>query len=306
MTNVASAGSLLRIADLSGATVLDLLDRAEWLRDHRREWPRFERSVVGLFFLQPSTRTLLGFSAAAVRLGSGTVSLSEARFGVGMSAAETLEDTIRSVTGYVDAIVLRHPDPWALTAAAVCADVPVINAGSGEDEHPTQALIDLLALRAVRREISGLRIGFVGDLAGSRAAHSLLRALSHFPPAEARLISPLERRLPEEIRRQLPFTVSDFDALCLEGLDAVYVAGLPEGAGEHRLSEDVRGRFRLTARNIRALAACVPILCPLPRIDEIDSALDCDPRARYFSQSSDGLFMRGAVLERALSGRAFS
>lgn len=306
MTNVASAGSLLRVADLSGATVRDLLDRAEWLRDYRREWPQFERSVVGLFFLQPSTRTLLGFSAAAVRLGSGTVALSEARFAAGMSAAETLEDTVRSVAGYFDAIVLRHSDPRALTAAAECADAPVINAGSGEDEHPTQALIDLFALRAVRREISGLRIGLVGDLAGSRAAHSLLRALSHFPPVEARLISPPERKLPEEIRRELPFALSDFDALCLEGLDAVYVAGLPEGAGEHRLSEDVRGRFRLTARNIRALAPHVPILCPLPRVDEIDSALDRDPRARYFSQSCDGLFMRGAVLERALSGRAFS
>lgn len=300
MTNGAP-GSLLRVADLSRESMLGLLDRAEWLRANPADWPSFARKSVGLFFLQPSTRTRLGFTAAAQRLGCGTACLSEVRFTEGMSAAETLEDAVRSVSGYFSVIVLRHADPASVTAVATCAGAAVVNAGSGADEHPTQALIDLFALRSVRHDLAGLRIGIVGDLAGSRAARSLLQALSHFSPAEVRLISPQDRRLPAEFRGELRFPTCESERLCLERLDAVYVAGLPEGTGEERLGEDVRTRFRLTPETARALPGDAVILCPLPRIDEIDHALDSDPRARYFTQSQDGLFVRAAVLERALT-----
>jgi len=296
----AAPGSLLRIGELTRESVLGLLDRAEWLRANRCGWPSLAGRVVGMFFFQPSTRTRLGFTAAAVRFGAGTVDLLESRFAEGMSRPESAEDTVRSVSTYFDALVLRHPDACVVQCAAASADIPVINAGAGDDEHPTQALIDLFALRRLNPELTGLRIGVVGDLAASRSAHSLLRALDFFPPAEVRLISPPERRLATELRSSLAYPTEELDRLALGGLDVVYIAGLPEHCGADHMPAPARARYRLTPERIRELNPDAAILCPLPRIDEIDPAVDDDPRARYFAQSRDGLFVRAAVLERAL------
>jgi aspartate carbamoyltransferase catalytic subunit len=298
----AAPGSLLRIGELTRESVLSLLDRAEWLRANRCGWPSLAGCVVGMFFFQPSTRTRLGFTAAAVRLGAGTADLLESRFAEGMSRPESVEDTVRSVSTYFDALVLRHADACVVERTAACAEIPVINAGAGDDEHPTQALIDLFALRRLNPGLTGLRIGVVGDLAGSRSVHSLLRALDFFPPAEVRLISPPERRLPAELRCTLTFPTGELDRLELGGLDAVYVAGLPERCGAEHMPAPTRARYRLTPERTRELNPNAVILCPLPRIDEIDPAVDREGAARYFAQSRDGLFIRAAVLEQAMGG----
>ncbi len=293
---------LLRIGDVRKEGILAILDRAEELR--RGAEPRLLRGkVLGLLFFQPSTRTRFGFAAAMARLDGAAVSLHETKFQPGMTGAESLEDTLRSIGGYCDAFVLRHPENDSIDrAAAVLAGVSLINAGNGTDEHPTQALIDLFAMRQWRG-LEGLRIGLVGDLCRSRAAHSLLQALRFFAPSEVRLMHPdgggpsaalLASWPPGVVRREA--------GLAIEGLDVLYVAGLLPGSEPPQYDELIRDRYRLTSERLDRVGDRCLILSPLPRIDEIDPGVDRLSGAAYFQQSEDGLFVRITLLEEALAG----
>jgi aspartate carbamoyltransferase catalytic subunit len=288
---------LLRVEDLGRQGMKALVERAAALADGAA--PRdCQRAVVGLAFFQPSTRTRFGFATAAARLGAVPVDLFGARFAEGMSAPESLADTIRVVSGMADVLVLRHPSDTAVGEVRRSACCPVVSGGLGDDQHPTQALIDLLAMQRQLGRVRGLRIGLVGDLATSRACHSLLAALRWFEPLEVRLMAPEGRLPPKASLLGLPSRA--VAGVGLAGLDVVYVAGLPEGVGASRLDAAAREPWRLTPSRVEALAAHARILCPLPRVDEIDVALDDDPRAGWFQQSDEGVFARMAVLERVL------
>jgi aspartate carbamoyltransferase catalytic subunit len=289
------------VGALEKSMLLSLLDSAQAFKERPREWPSYPRLVLGALFYAPSTRTLVGFQSAAARLGGSTVVLTESRFGSGMSDLESLDDTVRVVSSYVDVIVLRHPNADALDRIAGLSSVPVINGGNGTEEHPTQAIIDLLAIRNWHRRLEGLRLGIVGDLRNSRSAHSLVRAMALFEPKELRLIAPPGRQLPSWVLTpgELPITSFE-DGLHLRDLDVLYMAGLPEGEGKEQLAPAERAKFSLTQESARELPANAVILCPLPRIDEIDAGLDSRPNARYFDQSADGLFVRMAILHHVL------
>lgn len=298
----AFGANLLSIADLGRDGILEILGRAEELRLEAPRGGVFPGRILGLVFLQPSTRTRVGFHAAMARLGGTAIEITETKVQPGMSQPESLVDTIRSISGWCDALVLRHPSPEEFQAAVESSNVPVINGGSGCEHHPTQALLDLFAICRRFGRLEDLRIGIAGDLGGSRAARSLVEALAHFSPRELRLMSPPGRELPGSV-------LAGFDGaridvrhdLAVEGLDILYMAGLPQGVGDARLDEVVRVRFRLTRARADALDPGALILDPLPRIDEIEPEVDALPAAGYFAQSREALFVRCAVLERVLA-----
>jgi aspartate carbamoyltransferase catalytic subunit len=298
-------GHLLSIADLGRAGILAVFDRAEELRLQPLRGGIFPGRILGLVFFQPSTRTRVGFHAAMARLGGTAIEVTETKAQPGMSQPESLVDTIRSISGWCDALVLRHHSSEELQAAAEASDAPVINGGSGCEHHPTQALLDLFAIRRRFGRLEDLRIGIAGDLGSSRAARSLVEALAHFSPRELRLMAPLGRELPGSVLAGLDGARIDVrHDLAVEDLDILYMAGLPEGVGDGRLDEVIRGRFRLTRARAEALDPGALVLDPLPRIDEIEPEVDALPAAGYFAQSREALFVRCAVLERVLAAES--
>jgi aspartate carbamoyltransferase catalytic subunit len=300
-TSRARVRHLFSIRDLSAGDVDRLLSRAAAFEASRDAWPRLDRVVVGLAFFEPSTRTRVGFHAAAARLGATAIDVFAQRYAPGMSAPESLSDTLRVLSGYCDVLVVRHPSESELRTAIAVSRVPVINGGCGTSEHPTQALIDLFAIRKHFGRAAGLRIGLVGALARSRAASSLLDVLALDPPAELRLMAPNGLQpAAERLRPFAPRTVSMHDELDVASLDVLYVAGMPEGEGDQHLDADARHYFRVTADVVATLAPQGIVLCPLPRIDEIMPGVDYVTPAAYMSASDAALHVRMAVLEAGL------
>jgi aspartate carbamoyltransferase catalytic subunit len=290
------------VADLDRRQILEILDRSDSHRhSRRRAKPSLTGHVAGLFFFQSSTRTRLGFHAAAARLGATTLPLGSMRQDPGMSQAESALDAFRSVAAYCDVIVLRHLDENEHQQMVAKAPVPVINAGCGTRHHPTQALVDLFYVRSRFGRLDGLRWGIAGDLANSRAARSLIDALLYFKPSELRLMSPAARALPlDDLGQFQRLPIRRLEQFEVSGLDILYMAGFPEGSGSSRADAEERHRFRLDFAKVGELPHASVILDPLPRIDEIERAIDNLPQAAYFDQSRYGLFVRMAVLEHLL------
>jgi aspartate carbamoyltransferase catalytic subunit len=258
---------------------------------------RLSRFTAGLVFLAPSLRTRVGFAEAAMRLGGGWIDANEVRREPRMSSGESFADTLRTVSGMTDVVVVRTPfplDPATIAGSCVC---PLINAGDGWNEHPTQALIDLFAIEQECGPIGRLRLAMCGDL-GMRTARSLLRLLHRFPPHSLILIAPESRRLPSAALgpRLADRTAHRADADFRE-IDVLYMVGLPAKGGDDYLDDDVRGAFALTGRTLETLPRKAVVLSPLPVIDEITADARLDPRVRVFRQSDRGVFVRMAILE---------
>ena len=292
---------ILSIESIGRAGILDILGRSEEFRLRQEDQSTLLGKVLGLLVLQPSTRTRVGFHAAMARLGGAAIDVARTKFQNGMTASESLIDTIRSISTYFDCLVLRHGSAEDFRSAVGVSKVPVINAGCGNESHPTQALIDIFSIQRHFGRLEGLRIGIVGDIGYSRCSRSLIQALAYFPPRELRLMAPSGREHLDESPGEWGCTeISRLNELVVEGLDVLYVAGLPEGLGEARLDEPVRERFRLTKSRAEKLPVGALVLSPLPRIDEIDDDVDELAVAGYFSQSQEGLFVRCAILEHAM------
>ena len=214
---------------------------------------------------------------------------------------ESLEDTIQTIAGYADAIVLRHKESGAAARAAGVSCVPIINAGDGGGEHPTQALLDLYTIFQYKKQVDSLVIGLAGDLLSSRTLHSLMYMLSIYD-VELYLIAPKQCQLPAEylaylkeknVRHHVVYDIEE----CLDRLDVVYINRIQA----ERHAEAFTGQApTLTQQNIKKLKAVAIILDPLPRVDEIEPGVDTDPRAVYFQQAKNGLFVRMALLDTLL------
>ncbi|WP_243311186.1 aspartate/ornithine carbamoyltransferase family protein [Fundidesulfovibrio agrisoli] len=296
-----SASSMLRhffsIADLRKEEIEDMLDRAARLCSVGPMGTEMAGKVVGLCFFQESTRTRVGFDAAVKRLGGSTVIVTEAREVQRAPSPESLEDTIRAVSGYCDMIVMRHAETPALHAAMRASVAPVINAGCGCEHHPTQALLDLFHIKNRFGRLEGLRIGLVGDLCTSRAARSLLQTMRHWPPAELRLMAPPGREATgEALLHVAKSSVSVYPELIAADLDVLYVAGMPNPESEPCFSLELRKRFTVYRETLEALPSHGIIMCPLPRIDEIAVDVDQSRHATYFEQSDNALWARMAAL----------
>jgi aspartate carbamoyltransferase catalytic subunit len=263
--------------------------------------------VLATLFFEPSTRTRLSFEAAMLRLGGSCLGFAEP----GSSSAakgESLADTIRTVSCYADVIVMRNPKEGAALLASRYSAVPVINAGDGGHHHPTQTLTDLLTIRRLRGGPLGtLTIGFCGDLKFGRTVHSLAKALARYPGVKEIFISPPELRVPDYITRgvldkgSVPYQEADRLEEVIGGLDVLYMTRVQR---ERFFNEEdyirLKDSYILTAEKMENARKNMIVLHPLPRVNEIASEVDADPRAVYFKQAKYGMYVRMALLASIL------
>ena len=262
--------------------------------------------LLATVFYEPSTRTRFSFEAAMHRLGGQVLSAENATRDSSAAKGESLEDAIRVMSGYVDAIVIRHPEVGAAERAAEVATVPVINAGDGPGHHPTQALLDLYTIKKELGRLDHLRVGLAGDLRNGRTVRSLALLLSRFPGNELMLISPAALRMGEDVIGPLALAqqglreIADL-AVAIPELDVLYQTRIQaERFASPEEYERHRGVYVVTPEVMRRLPEHAILMHPLPRLGEIDPLVDADPRAAYFRQARNGLWVRMAVLDWAM------
>lgn len=290
--------------DLDRTTIDDLLLRAQRMAAHRGDAAhRLQGKILASLFYEPSTRTRFSFESAMLRLGGQVLTAADAASESSAAKGETLEDTVRVVAEYVDGIVLRHPEKGAARRAAEASRVPVINAGDGAGEHPTQALLDLFTIQQELGRLDHLRVGLAGDLRHGRTVRSLALLLARFRGTELILIAPPELQLEADVRGQLgeagvmPRDEADLGRVIGE-LDVLYQTRIQrERFASPAAYERVRGIYVVDPAMMRRLPASAILMHPLPRLDEIAPAVDADPRAAYFRQARNGLPMRMAILD---------
>lgn len=269
--------------------------------DSLRKWARTATvriavgKVLACVFYEPSTRTSASFIAAMGRLGGTVIPITQGVQFSSVSKGETLEDTIVTLGQYADAIVLRHPEVGAAKRAADVSPVPVINAGDGIGEHPTQALLDLYTIRRELGRLEGLTVALVGDLRHGRTIHSLAKFLRLFD-AKLLTVAPDSLSLPEHLAEGT--TPVELDE-AVEKADIVYMTRVQK----ERLPEGMSSEapYVLTPERVSKMKPTARILHPLPRLSEIPTEVDLDPRAAYFRQVENGLYMRMAVLQATLT-----
>jgi aspartate carbamoyltransferase catalytic subunit len=266
------------------------------------EYPKLlENLTLATIFYEPSTRTRLSFETAVQNLGGHIITTENAAQFSSAMKGESLEDTIKVINAYADGIILRHPEAGAAKRAAAVSDVPIINAGDGIGEHPTQALLDVYSIYRSKGGIDGLKIGLVGDLLYGRTVHSLLPLLSMYK-VELVLISPKSLELQKSYLAELDKQSVKYTAVnnwkdILASVDVLYMTRVQKE--RFKLIEDyqkVKDDFILTPGLVKQMKKDSIILHPLPRVNEIASEIDSDPRAQYFQQVKNGLFLRMALL----------
>lgn len=259
--------------------------------------------LVNLFY-EPSTRTSASFTAAMERLGGSVIPINEVKYS-SVAKGESLPDTVRSLECYSDVIVLRHPEVGASALAAQYARKPIINAGDGIGEHPTQALLDLFTIIEEKGIVDGLTITMVGDLKYGRTVHSLSRLLSLYD-VKLNFVSPEILRLPEEIISELeskgiPIQEDTLLNQALSESDVLYVTRIQkERFEEPQDYENVKGTYVITSQSLAVAREDLILMHPLPRVGEISMDLDDDPRAAYFRQMEYGMYVRMALLAMVL------
>lgn len=290
--------------DLTVAETDRLLDLADDIVAHKDKYAdACQHKKIATLFYEPSTRTRLSFEAAMLELGGSVLGFSSAD---SSSAAkgETVADTIRTVQCFADIIAIRHPKEGSATVAAGVSEVPVINGGDGGHLHPTQTLTDLLTIRSLRKNhsLDDLTIGLCGDLMFGRTVHSLCRALMKRPGVRFVLISPKELRLPEYLIDEMqangiPYQeVEQLDGV-MGSLDVLYMTRVQR---ERFFNEEdyvrLRDSYILNAEKMKLAKADMMVLHPLPRVNEISTDMDSDPRAAYFKQVLYGKYVRMALI----------
>jgi len=263
--------------------------------------------VLGVLFYEPSTRTRLSFEAAMLRMGGQVIGFSEA-LNTSVAKGESLSDTIRTVEQYCDAIVIRHPREGAARLAAEVSRVPVINAGDGANQHPTQTLLDLYTIQNLFGCIDGLRVAMVGDLKYSRTVHSLFHALARFRDVRFRFVSPETLKMPEyviEAAEESELEIIETTDLeeALKSSDVVYMTRIQRERFPDPLEyEKVKDAYRLDRIALQNAPAHLKVLHPLPRVNEIAIDVDNTQHAAYFPQAGYGMVMRQGILAHLLGG----
>ena len=290
--------------DLDRPLIEQLLERAAAFERADSDGAPLRGRLLATLFYEPSTRTRFSFEAAMYRLGGQVLSAENAAGASSAAKGESLEDTIQVITGYADAIVLRHPEVGAVERVVRVAKVPVLSAGDGAGQHPTQALLDLYTIKKELGRLDHLRVGLAGDLRYGRTARSLALLLSRFPSNELVMISPSELRMGTDIIDQLKdqriVETDDLEA-AIAGLDVLYQTRIQaERFASPDAYERYRGVYVVNLDVMHRLPEGAILMHPLPRVGEIDPLVDADPRAAYFRQARNGLWTRMAVLEWAV------
>lgn len=297
---------LIEPMDLTSQEVDGILDLAEKIIENPQEYAhKCDRKKLATLFFEPSTRTRLSFEAAMLELGGSIIGFSSAD---SSSAAkgESVADTIRTVQCYADIIAIRHPKEGAAKVASLNASVPVVNAGDGGHQHPTQTLTDLLTIRDLKGRLDRFTIGLCGDLTFGRTVHSLIRALMRYPNITFVLISPPELRIPDYIREEMilkgiPFKETDRLEKRIHELDVLYMTRVQK---ERFFNEEdyvrLRDSYILDKEKMKMAKQDMIVMHPLPRVNEIAVEVDSDPRACYFKQVLYGKYVRMALILKML------
>ena len=298
--------NLISIQDFSKDEILHILDVAkEFEKD--REQNFLAGKVVACLFFEPSTRTRLSFEAAVNRLGARVIGFPDNK-NTSQSKGETLEDTIRIVSGYADMIVMRHPMEGAAAIAASVAGIPVVNAGDGANQHPTQTLLDLFAIRETQGRLEGLTVNMVGDLKYGRTVHSLSEAMSDFDPHFI-FTAPEELKMPRKYldfldAQGIPYEQTESLEDHIDDCDILYMTRVQQERFPTREDyERVKDVYELRASMLGGARPNMKILHPLPRITEIHPDVDTTPYAYYFQQARGGMYVRMAVIAYLLGYR---
>lgn len=299
--------SLIDIMDLEVSEIDELIKIAGDIIDNPekyREMCKYKK--LATLFFEPSTRTRLSFEAAMLELGGSVLGFSEAASS-SASKGESVSDTVRVVSCYADIIAMRHPKEGAPLVAAAKSSVPIINAGDGGHNHPTQTLTDLLTISREKSRLTDLTIGFCGDLKFGRTVHSLIRALSRCSGIKFVLISPDELKLPDYIKRdvieknKLPFCETRSLEEAISELDILYMTRVQK---ERFFNEAdyirLKDTYILDEDKLKNAKSDLCILHPLPRVNEIAQEVDDDPRACYFKQVKNGKYVRMALILKLL------
>ena len=299
--------SLIDILELTTQEIDELLDTAnDIIANPSKYSEKCRGKKLETLFFEPSTRTRLSFEAAMYELGGNVIGFADSQSS-SSSKGESVSDTIRVVNCYADIIAMRHPKEGAPFVATQVSKVPIINAGDGGHNHPTQTLTDLLTIRRKKGRLSDLTIGFCGDLKFGRTVHSLIAALSRYENIKIVLISPDELKVPEYVKE---------DFLDKLGMNYVEVSSLEEAMGEldilymTRVQKErffneqdylrLKDTYILTPEKLMSAKSDLCILHPLPRVNEISTAIDDDPRACYFEQVLNGKYARMALILKLL------
>ena len=297
---------LISATQLSRADIEAVLDRAAEIDADPAAWHgRHSGSILGLCFFEPSTRTRMSFDTAMKRLGGRTIDVGAVESS-SVTKGETLADTMRVLEGYADALVLRHPSEGAATMAAEFVDVPLVNAGDGAGQHPTQTLLDLYTIRE-NAGLDDITVGIMGDLKYGRTVHSLAAALTNFDVRQ-QFISPESLQLPRSVRYDLHESGAqvrehtDLDDVLPE-LDVLYVTRIQrERFPDENEYRKVAGQYRIDTDDLRSANDSLTVLHPLPRVDEIAPEVDDTDHAKYFEQAHNGVPIRMALLDMLLGG----
>lgn len=294
--------SLIDIAELSLGEIDALLDKANDIIENPAKYSEKCRGKkLATLFFEPSTRTRLSFEAAMYELGGNVLGFSEAQSS-SSSKGESVADTAKTVSCYADIIAMRHPKEGAPLVASMNASIPVINAGDGGHNHPTQTLTDLLTIKREKGRFDNLTVGFCGDLKFGRTVHSLITALRRYNNIKFIFISPNELKIPEYVRESLKkdgfdfVETNDLEAVMSE-LDVLYMTRVQR---ERFFNEEeylrLKDSYILTPEKLETAKSDLSIMHPLPRVNEISIAIDSDPRACYFKQVLNGKFVRMALI----------
>ncbi len=298
---------LINILDLTTDEIDRLIERAEDIKKDRSKYSEVcKNKILATLFFEPSTRTRLSFESAMLSLGGGVLGFSDSSSS-SASKGESVADTVSVVSGYADIIAMRHPKEGAPIVAAKHSLVPIINAGDGGHYHPTQTLTDLMTIHEEKGGFDNLTIGFCGDLKFGRTVHSLIGAMSRYKNIKFVLISPEELKLPSFVKQEYIkdrgiqyVQCSSLDEV-MGDLDILYMTRVQK---ERFFNEEdylrLKDSYILTEQKLKNAKEDMCILHPLPRVNEISTAVDADSRACYFKQAHNGRFVRMALIMKLL------
>jgi aspartate carbamoyltransferase catalytic subunit len=299
-----SSKSLVSITDYDREDILSILSSAaEFEKNPNRKI--LDGKVIATLFFEPSTRTRLSFETAVIRLGGSIIGFSDAATS-SSAKGETLHDTIQMVGSYADAIVMRHYLEGAARYASEVSPVPIVNAGDGANQHPSQTLLDLYSILKTQKKLENLNICLVGDLKYGRTVHSLIMAMSHFNPT-FKFIAPEELKMPDEYKlfcrkNNIPFTESDELAGNFNDADILYMTRVQKERFQDLMEyERVKNVYTLKNCMLSESKPNLRILHPLPRVTEINPDVDANEKAYYFQQAQNGLYVRQAIMNRVIN-----
>jgi len=298
--------SLISITDLDKREILRIMELASEF-ERNPDQRLLEGKIVASLFFEPSTRTRLSFESAATRLGARVIGFSDTN-NTSVSKGETFHDTIMTIANYCDMIVMRHSLEGAPRYASEISKVPVVNAGDGSNQHPSQTLLDLYSIRKTQGRLDDINIMMIGDLKYGRTVHSLLLALSHFN-ARFTFVAPPEMELPREYKQfldenKLNYTEKQQIDDSIKDADIVYMTRVQRERFNDPLEyERVKNVYVLRESTIEGTKPGMRILHPLPRVNEIDPRLDRSEKAYYFRQTENGVYTRMAIMSYLLGAK---